>query len=92
MKQMDFFENFFTSDFGEIMFHFWYNNIKIESFWCQSNLDTVSGVHSISLLCFCVHSRWRPIIVYTFDIVMYRPDARQRACEDIPTTHYSTQQ
>jgi hypothetical protein len=29
MKQKDFFENFLPSGFGEMMFHFWYNNIKI---------------------------------------------------------------
>jgi hypothetical protein len=40
----------FTSGFGEIMFHFWYNNIKVGVFRCQSNFDTVCGVQSISLL------------------------------------------
>jgi hypothetical protein len=50
MKQKDFFENFLPSGFGEIMlFYFWYNNIKIRAFWCQSNLDTLFGVQSISL-------------------------------------------
>jgi hypothetical protein len=53
MKQKDFFENFFTSGFGEIMFHFLCNNIKVGAFWCQSNLDTVFGVQSISLLFLC---------------------------------------
>jgi hypothetical protein len=39
MKQKDFFENVLPSGFGEMMlFHFWYNNIKIGAFWCQSNL------------------------------------------------------
>jgi hypothetical protein len=55
MKQKDFFENFFISGFGEIMFHFLYNNIKIRTFWCQSNLVTAFGVHTLSLLCFYIH-------------------------------------
>jgi hypothetical protein len=53
MKQKDFFENFLASGFGEIiLFYFWYNNIKIGAFWCQSNVDTAFGVQSISVLFF----------------------------------------
>jgi hypothetical protein len=55
MKQNYLFENFFHSGFGEIMFHFLYNNIKFVVFWCQTNLDTVCGVQSNSLFCFYVH-------------------------------------
>jgi hypothetical protein len=45
-------KTYLSSGFREIMFYFWYNNIKVVVFWCQSKLDTVCWVQSISLVCF----------------------------------------
>jgi hypothetical protein len=60
-NKMIYLKTSFSSGFGEMMFHFLYNNIKVGVFWYQSNLDTVCGVQLISLLCLCSF-KWKILV------------------------------